>query len=378
MLSLLLRRLGIVSDFGITIIGIGTLIVSSTYIFETAEISIALALPFLAILTFSRVGSGFYINFFLYLSFFLEVADKNIKQIQLRKKRILLSLGISAASLTITYFSLIFYYKLDSALAFSLTFVVYLIAMLYSNAKNKFFTIVKKLVIYCIAATLSFTSFVLTQLDSGDNFTISFFITLFTLLFSIDRIFALSKDSKELIKDESLYYYYSNDLLPAEELNNKIIPLNLITGYSNDSTLTTPPRVIAQQAILRYRLGYLDELRKIIDYSDGIEPSLYNKVFLYFDAVLYSIENFQIGTHPTRHVINQYKKKLQEAIDFNDRTFEPVELYKEYAFILLLDDSATKEVLIQSKDILENHIIFLTHEEKIILEELNQAIKDFE
>ena len=88
--------------------------------------------------------------------------------------------------------------------------------------------------------------------------TIKFLTLITTFQFSIDRIFSISKEVIQLIKSESILYYYEHENIPKKILFEEIIEIKYIDKEINEIELV-------KQLLLCQRLILKDELVKLIN-----------------------------------------------------------------------------------------------------------------
>ncbi|MFZ8016797.1 hypothetical protein [Fusobacterium watanabei] len=150
--------------------------------------------------------------------------------------------------------------------------------------------------------------------------TIKFLTLITTFYFSIDRIFSISKEVIQLIKSESILYYYEHENIPKKILFEEIIEIKYIDKEINEIELV-------KQLLLRQRLILKDELVKLINIYKK------NKYTKYLQLVE-SIEYFIFTKLDESENKKFLKKKLKKIINLKNQKITPVEIFLEYAYIL--------------------------------------------
>ncbi|MFZ7987825.1 hypothetical protein ACO1GX_05930 [Fusobacterium watanabei] len=150
--------------------------------------------------------------------------------------------------------------------------------------------------------------------------TIKFLTLITTFYFSIDRIFSISKEVIQLIKSESILYYYEHENIPKKILFEEIIEIKYIDKEIIEIELV-------KQLLLRQRLILKDELVKLINIYKK------NKYTKYLQLVE-SIEYFIFTKLDESENKKFLKKKLKKIINLKNQKITPVEIFLEYAYIL--------------------------------------------
>ena len=130
----------------------------------------------------------------------------------------------------------------------------------------------------------------------------------------------ISKEVIQLIKSESILYYYEHENIPKKILFEEIIEIKYIDKEINEIELV-------KQLLLCQRLILKDELVKLINIYKK------NKYTKYLQLVE-SIEYFIFTKLDESGNKKFLKKKLKKIINLKNQKITPVEIFLEYAYIL--------------------------------------------
>lgn len=292
-------------------------IIIITLIFS-AYYYILFSIPLVILLIyFIPLGSGKYFLILQSLRYFNDIAiiqfelyPLNISKFKIAYKSFLIFICCLFSSIGLTNI-----FNLPSILSFMIVFSFFMVLLLKNKNENKVYYILKKLILFIMFFLIIIWANIKIEIN-----TIKFLTLITTFYFSIDRIFSISKEVIQLIKSESILYYYEHENIPKKILFEEIIEIKYIDKEINEIELV-------KQLLLRQRLILKDELVKLINIYKK------NKYTKYLQLVE-SIEYFIFTKLDESENKKFLKKKLKKIINLKNQKITPVEIFLEYAYIL--------------------------------------------
>ena len=230
-------------------------IIIITLIFS-AYYYILFSIPLVILLIyFIPLGSGKYFLILQSLRYFNDIAiiqfelyPLNISKFKIAYKSFLIFICCLFSSIGLTNI-----FNLPSILSFMIVFSFFMVLLLKNKNENKVYYILKKLILFIMFFLIIIWANIKIEIN-----TIKFLTLITTFYFSIDRIFSISKEVIQLIKSESILYYYEHENIPKKILFEEIIEIKYIDKEINEIELV-------KQLLLRQRLILKDELVKLIN-----------------------------------------------------------------------------------------------------------------
>ena len=196
-------------------------------------------------------------------------------------------------------------FNLPYILSILLAISLLMLFILRNKNKNKVHIVFQKFLFLILLLLIQIYANIKIEIN-----TIKFLSLIATFYFSIDRIFSISKEVTQLIKSESILYYYEHENIPKKILLEEISEIELV-----------------KQILLRQRLNLNDELLKLINIY---KKSKYTKYL----QLVESIEYFIFTKLDESGNKKSLKKKLKKIINLKNQKINPVKIFLEYAYIL--------------------------------------------
>ena len=206
-------------------------------------------------------------------------------------------------------------FNLPSILSFMIVFSFFMVLLLKNKNENKVYYILKKLILFIMFFLIIIWANIKIEIN-----TIKFLSLIATFYFSIDRIFSISKEVTQLIKSESILYYYEHENIPKKILLEEIIEIKYIDKEISEIELV-------KQILLRRRLNLKDELLELINMY---KKDRYTKYLQLVESIKY----FIFTKLNELENIKSLKKKIKKIINLKNQKINPIEIYLEYAYIL--------------------------------------------
>ena len=310
----IIKRLSIIHfiEFYFIIFIIIITLIFSAYYYILFSIPLVILLIY-----FIPLGSGKYFLMLQNIRYFsdivitqFELYPLNISKFKILYKAILIFICCLFSSIGLTNI-----FNLPSILSFMIVFSFFMVLLLKNKNENKVYYILKKLILFIMFFLIIIWANIKIEIN-----TIKFLTLITTFYFSIDRIFSISKEVIQLIKSESILYYYEHENIPKKILLEEVIEIKYIGKEIDEVELV-------KQIILFQRLNLNDELLKLINIY---KKSKYTKYL----QLVESIEYF-IFSKPDKSGNKKFlKKKLKKIINLKNQKINPVKIFLEYAYIL--------------------------------------------
>ena len=198
----------------------------------------------------------------------------------------------------------------------SLTCIFYL----YKETKDKILTVFKKVIIFVIFVAISLYAnrIVPSELEK-------ILLLVITVYFSFDRVVSLGKDIQDIIKKYSLRYYYENKFLSVKDIKDEYLEMKFINSFEIDE------HELIKQIILRDKLFFLDELNQLCELYTRKEFEEYRQFVEFYLYIININSKEEIN-------LNSEEINLKNILNIQNQKLFPIELYKEYATILFIQN----------------------------------------
>ena len=218
----------------------------------------------------------------------------------------------------------------------SILLAISLLILFILRNKNKVHIVFKKFLFFILLLLIQIYADIKIEIN-----TIKFLSLIATFYFSIDRIFTISKEVTQLIKSESILYYYEHENIPKKILLKEISEIELV-----------------KQILLHQRLNLKDELLELIN--------MYKKArYTKYLQLVESIKYFIFTKLNELENIKSLKKKIKKIINLKNQKISPIEIYLEYAYILFEINK-----YFESIKYYEKYFEYLSKEELLVLYEI--------
>lgn len=218
----------------------------------------------------------------------------------------------------------------------SILLAISLLILFILRNKNKVHIVFKKFLFFILLLLIQIYADIKIEIN-----TIKFLSLIATFYFSIDRIFSISKEVTQLIKSESILYYYEHENIPKKILLKEISEIELV-----------------KQILLHQRLNLKDELLELIN--------MYKKArYTKYLQLVESIKYFIFTKLNELENIKSLKKKIKKIINLKNQKISPIEIYLEYAYILFEINK-----YFESIKYYEKYFEYLSKEELLVLYEI--------
>lgn len=228
----------------------------------------------------------------------------------------------------------------------SILLAISLLILFILRNKNKVHIVFKKFLFFILLLLIQIYANIKIEIN-----TIKFLSLIATFYFSIDRIFSISKEVTQLIKSESILYYYEHENIPKKILLKEISEIKYIDKEISEIELV-------KQILLRQRLNLKDELSELIN--------MYKKArYTKYLQLVESIKYFIFTKLNELENIKSLKKKIKKIINLKNQKISPIEIYLEYAYILFEINK-----YFESIKYYEKYFEYLSKEELLVLYEI--------
>ena len=234
-------------------------------------------------------------------------------------------------------------FNLPYILSILLAISLLILFILRNKNKNKVHIVFQKFLFLILLLLIQIYANIKIEIN-----TIKFLSLIATFYFSIDRIFSISKEVTQLIKSESILYYYEHKNIPKKILLEEIIEIKYIDKEISEIELV-------KQILLRRRLNLKDELLELIN--------MYKKArYTEYLQLVESIKYFIFTKLNELENIKSLKKKIKKIINLKNQKINPIEIYLEYAYILFEINK-----YFESIKYYEKYFEYLSKEELLVL-----------
>jgi len=298
------------------------------------------AIVFGVLLFFKPLDDGNYYSLLKQSQYFYELyfEEKSKYKFQLTIKKILIVLGFFVGGVV---FSLILSNQILN-MTFYLAVVIYIVLLILlwmTSAKNKTSSILRKFISYFLVLL-----FVLFQNNLIENM-IGLVLSVIAVLFAFQRLFAVFSEAEKLITTKSLFHL-------LDEKNEQEALLQEKLDISSDiDNLVLKEDIFLRQIVIYMKLGKKETKKLISRYRElGYAE---NKLIKWFEFLMSDI---------SERNLEEVKNSLFEIRQ--DTTFGTIlALEFEYATFLFLLQENTKEIV----EILSEHTFYLTEKLQYIL-----------
>lgn len=334
---IIFKKVKFMSEFIVMMLSILALVfVGSDYLG-----SLIIFLVFLLILCIVPLGERKYFNLIINTKYLEEIRKNYLyKNQEFSNKKLVKNFLVIAVLIILIAVLLSYYIKMSFVFMLIIISTLTCILYLYKETKDKILIVFKKMIIFVIFVVISLYA---NRIVPNNLEKILLLVT--TVYFSFDRVISLGKDIQDIIKKYSIRYYYENEFLSIKDIKDEYLEIRFINSFEIDED------ELIKQIILRAKVCFSDELYQLCKIYLGKNFEAYRQFVEFYLYIININSNEEVD-------LNDRERILKNILEIQNQKLFPIELYKEYATILYVQENFDKAIAIY-----EEFLLYLNKDE---------------